>query len=111
MSLHEHVGPGIYIDEHNGDIWRKTPRGPWEVNGTVWTPFPNTLTTLTTTVTVAKTWKTIPNYPKYEVDESGLVRNRETKELEKLCCLKPEHAFYWLKDIYSHGHWVRKDSI
>lgn len=49
MSLHEHLEPGIYIDDEGENIWRKSsPKGLWTVNGQEWKPFPKSLTTLRT---------------------------------------------------------------
>jgi hypothetical protein len=47
MSMHEHMKPGIYIDD-KGAIWRKSASHNWTVNGQSWRPFPKSLTTLTT---------------------------------------------------------------
>lgn len=93
MSLHEHMKPGIYIDETNGDIWRRTsPLAPWTVNGQTWKPFPKALTPLNAiastpavsindAVTQAPEdeWRDIPYYPLYEINKWGKVQYKASK--------------------------------
>lgn len=123
MAMHENVKPGIYIDEVTGDIWRKTPRGPWTVNGEDWTPFPKALTTLTTVtsgpvVSISdavsdesrgdKAWHVIPDFPNYEMNVVREVRHRDSKAPVGLCCSQPHHAYYWLVNVDGKGDWVKK---
>lgn len=115
MSMHEQMKPGIYIDETVGDVWRKTPDGQWTINGQVWTPFPKALTTLHTVISgpavsiddaVTDEWRTVPQFPNYESDRQGHVRNRDTKIALYLCCDDPLHDYYWMVDSKGEGNWV-----
>jgi hypothetical protein len=130
MSLHEHLGAGIYIDDEGENIWRKSFGGNnWTVNGQNWIPFPKSLTTLKTivdgpVVSIADavqdeqekegdwSWQVIPSYPEYEANVVGHVRERASKKELTLCCNQPNHLFYWLhSNDRGFGSWVSTASI
>lgn len=60
---------------------------------------------------MTKEWRTIEEFYRYEITESGLVRNKETGKLLKVQTVKAGYCMYYLRngcDLKNHGRLVHR---